>query len=55
MQVTLARVRRCGAAGPPGEEVAPGHWLLEVVARAAEGGHPAAALAIGARLGVPVM
>jgi len=29
--------------------VSPGHWLLEVVARAAEGSHPAAALAIGAR------
>ncbi|KAK9837449.1 hypothetical protein WJX81_003604 [Elliptochloris bilobata] len=45
--VTLARVRRCPARGPPGEEVAPGQWLLEVVARAAEGAHPAAARAIG--------
>ena len=48
LQVTLARVRRCPPSGPPGEEVAPGQWLLEVVARAAEGAHPAAARAIGA-------
>lgn len=47
-QVTLARVRRCPPSGPPGEEVAPGQWLLEVVARAAEGTPPAAARAIGA-------
>ena len=46
-QVTVARVRRCTASGLPSEEVAPGQWLLEVVARAAEGAHPAAARAIG--------
>lgn len=48
LQVTLARVRRCPPSKPPGDEVAPGQWLLEVVARAAEGAHPAAARAIGA-------